>query len=191
MQTPTSLIEAVRRTLRIMQQGKDPNSIASKWNTTKHAYSGRHNTITKVTDTEPFKPLCNVCKLEIVQKLSFVSVSRLDFDFNEETWCPLPCCVLQHSSSASRWRHRNMRTSETQPPWRASNSSFLTFPQAKPCRPRRGGGCSKSLKSTTLWSSSSISLARSETYRWRVTVWLPRCTSLSQFEWYGPYAEEG
>lgn len=37
-QTPTSLIEAVRRTLRTMQQGKDPDSIASKLNTTNYSH---------------------------------------------------------------------------------------------------------------------------------------------------------
>lgn len=45
MQTPTSLIEAVRRTLRTMQQGKDPDSIASKSDitTTKiHTLTLRH-----------------------------------------------------------------------------------------------------------------------------------------------------
>lgn len=37
-QTPTSLIEAVRKTLRRMQQGKDPDSIASKLNTSNYSH---------------------------------------------------------------------------------------------------------------------------------------------------------
>lgn len=91
----------------------------------------------------------------------------------------LPNCVLQRSPSASRWRHKSTRTSVRLPPWRASNSFFVTFPRAKPYLSRRGGGCSKSLKNITPWYSSSISPAPSETYNWRALVWLPRCTSQS------------
>lgn len=79
-------------------------------------------------------------------------------------WNPLHV-LLQRSPSASRWLHRNTRTSVRLPPWRASNNFFMTFPWARGCLPRRRGGCSKNLKSITPWSSCSTFLALSETHK--------------------------